>query len=545
MSIVYIVCARFDQLSFERQKKYVRPVAERMKSFTESLEAEVVMLIAELEKGRSRRAVALTSTAKVCCFAVAVAAIIPGCSIVLFFSIMRKVFLNLLIGWRGLNLGSMVAMFARFVRVVEQLTGRLGVSVPLLRILLYPLEWMCQLVDFFNVDGVYSLVTVTCEGAKAPIELFIDSSVLGAAILFIKSNYIFLWAITFHEMNKLSLVKFWMGRKSMLSVNLAVMGLLFLLSSANPFITMLRFFLSFVNFGAFFEYNHVTHVLSKACIGISGFQNQELLLVYSTSLLVWWLIVPMLYSTADILCPRGGHAVAGNGDPRTKAAAAVAPVKWEHSDGGGSAGGSAGGLSDNDSGSSSSSDSSIGRSGSIESLYTESSLSLSSTSSIIDVSECSSSESLSGDIQIDFKDSEGDSNSAAGAANGRTACGNRTVFRSGDCNDSPIDYSVVLSEESDSLCGDDFEVSEYDGSDAVVPMSDHGAGALGDAAEGLAATSLPPFQDTIIAAIQAAVQATDRSALAATSLPPFQDTIIAAIQAAVQATNRSTDLPSV
>ena len=69
---------------------------------------------------------------------------------------------------------------------------------------------------------------------------------------------------------------------------------------------MLRFFLSFVNFGAFFVNNRVTHALSKACVGIEGFQNQELWLVNATSVLVWWLIAPMLYSTAEIVCPKGG-----------------------------------------------------------------------------------------------------------------------------------------------------------------------------------------------------------------------------------------------
>eukprot|EP01035_Chromulina_nebulosa_P069215 gene69215-biopygen207 len=94
------------------------------------------------------------------------------------------VFFNLLIGWKGLNLGSMAVMFEKFISVVAILTGPLHIPLLLFRILFYPFELIC---------------------AKAPIELFIDSSVLGAAILFIKSNYVFLWAITFNEMNKLSL----------------------------------------------------------------------------------------------------------------------------------------------------------------------------------------------------------------------------------------------------------------------------------------------------------------------------------------------------
>ena len=51
----------------------------------------------------------------------------------------------------------------------------------------------------------------------------------------------------------------------------------------------------------------VSHSISKACIGIEGFQNQELILVDATSILVWLLIGPMCYSTAEIVCPKGGY----------------------------------------------------------------------------------------------------------------------------------------------------------------------------------------------------------------------------------------------
>eukprot|EP01036_Dinobryon_divergens_P061466 gene61466-biopygen3389 len=209
-----------------------------MKSFTETLDSEIVKLLADLE--RNRTFMVLTSAVKICCFTLAVIVIIPGCSVFMFFSILRKVFFNLLIGWKGLNLGSMAVMFVKFISFVAMLTGPLHIPLSLIQILFYPLGLICKLADLFNVDGLYTSLTVTCQGAKAPIELFVDSSVLGAAILFIKSNYIFLWAITFNEMNKLSLVKFWVGRKNIFSVNFAVMVLLFLLSSANPFISALR-----------------------------------------------------------------------------------------------------------------------------------------------------------------------------------------------------------------------------------------------------------------------------------------------------------------
>eukprot|EP01035_Chromulina_nebulosa_P069217 gene69217-biopygen485 len=305
MSMVYIVFARFDRLSFERQERYIRPAVEQIKGFTQILDADIGKLLADRTKTSAE--VPLSSSAKMFCFSVAVAVLIPGSVLSLFASILRKVFLNLLIGWKSLNLGSLSSMFEAFMKLVQQLMGPLHIPSYLLRAVLYPLILLCEFMDLFNIEWFYSLLTVTCQGAKAPIELFVDSFVLGVAILFIKSDYNLLWAITFQEMNRSQALKLWLELKTLFSINFFVAGLVLLLSSSNPFIIVLRFLLSYVNFGVFFERDHVSHSLSKACIGIEGFKNQELILVDATSILVWLLIGPMCYSIAEIVCPKGGY----------------------------------------------------------------------------------------------------------------------------------------------------------------------------------------------------------------------------------------------
>ena len=305
MSAVYIVYARFNVLSFDRRERFVRPVAERMKAISEILESQISKRLEEIKK--MKKAIALSSTVKVFVFIVSAVAIIFGSAVALFFSIMRKVFVNLLIGWKGMKLGNMNLMLDKFIGLVELICGAVNIPSHFLLYLLYPFGILYKLVDLLSFVDVYSLLTVTCQGAKSPIELFIDSAVLGVAILFIKSDYNFLWAMTFQEMNKLTVMKFWIQGKKLLSFSFLLAIIASALTSTNPFITMLRFFLSFVNFGAFFVNDHVTHFLSPACIGIEGFQNQELLLVDATSVLVWLLIAPMLYITAEIVCPKGGY----------------------------------------------------------------------------------------------------------------------------------------------------------------------------------------------------------------------------------------------
>eukprot|EP01035_Chromulina_nebulosa_P069365 gene69365-biopygen28800 len=47
MSTVYIVFARFDRLSFERQEIYIHPAVQRIKVFTQILDAAIAKLLAD------------------------------------------------------------------------------------------------------------------------------------------------------------------------------------------------------------------------------------------------------------------------------------------------------------------------------------------------------------------------------------------------------------------------------------------------------------------------------------------------------------------
>ena len=208
MSLVYIVFGRFERLSFDRRERYVRPIAEKILAITKMLEESITAILAR-KKRDIRLSKSLSAQIRVGIFTISSAVVIVGSAIALFFSVMRKVFFNLLIGWKGLQLGSLSTMFEKFIGMAEQLTGALHIPTSFVIYLFYPLVLIYKVAELFNMNAFYSLLTVTCEGAKSPIELFIDSAVLGASILFIKSNYNFLWAMTFQEMNKLSVVKYW------------------------------------------------------------------------------------------------------------------------------------------------------------------------------------------------------------------------------------------------------------------------------------------------------------------------------------------------
>ena len=168
MSLVYIVFGRFEKLSFDRRERYVRPIAERMIAITGKLEESIAAILARI-KSEARFGSSLSAHVRVGTFAIASAVIIVGSAIALFLSVMRKVFFNLLIGWKGLQLGSLGTMFDKFIGLAEQLTGVLNIPFYYVKYLFYPFVVICKVAELVNVNAFYNLLTVVCEGAKSPI----------------------------------------------------------------------------------------------------------------------------------------------------------------------------------------------------------------------------------------------------------------------------------------------------------------------------------------------------------------------------------------
>ena len=140
MSTVYIVFAKFDRLSFDRHERFIRPAV--------AIHEGVQNVCDHLKDSSEEHD--LSSTARVCCFLLAMVAIVP-CTyrgvVVPVDSAEGKVFLNLLvIGWKGMmNLGSLGSMFDKFPQLVYQLTGPLRMPSSLLQALLYPTPSCCSI----------------------------------------------------------------------------------------------------------------------------------------------------------------------------------------------------------------------------------------------------------------------------------------------------------------------------------------------------------------------------------------------------------------
>ena len=305
MGLVYVVFGRFHFLSFELQEYYVYPVTGKIIAIILKLKNAIKILTEEVN--RNRLPEELSSGERIFIWLLVVFLTVFGSAAGFLISVGQIVFFNLIIGWNGLNLGPLSEMFDTFENIVLQMGDAIYIPSVVVEALLYPLELEYILAEALRVDNIYSSLPVPCLGAKAPIELFIFGLIVTMAILFIQSNFNFIWAMTLHDMDEKLLMKNWIQKKTLFSIYLPALALVCVVTNTNPFTIFLRFLLSFVNYGVFFANNNSTHELSQACVGIDGFQNQELFLFYSSTILVWFLILPMVYVVAGILCPRGGY----------------------------------------------------------------------------------------------------------------------------------------------------------------------------------------------------------------------------------------------
>ena len=149
MSVVYIVFARFELLSYHRQERYVCPLAKRITAITEKLEEETAKYLMKVKNER-RRKNELSSIIKIVIFTAAATVITTGVALSLFLSVIRKLFFNLLIGWKSLGLGSLSAMFGKFVQLIAQLTDIFHIPHSVIEYCLYPLRLLCEFADLMG-----------------------------------------------------------------------------------------------------------------------------------------------------------------------------------------------------------------------------------------------------------------------------------------------------------------------------------------------------------------------------------------------------------
>jgi hypothetical protein len=173
-------------------------------------------------------------------------------------------------------------MFSKFKYVLEQITSTLHLPADVLRTSLDPFYLLYQLSNVFDISFIYKLLTVTCEGAKSPIELFIISLALGVAILFVESNYGIIRSVRSTGHEPVDICQLLDIRAGNYFRSASCHHLLDITADFDESVRHdpVDFFCHILLIGAFFaKTNNVSHNISIACLDIAGYESQELLLV--------------------------------------------------------------------------------------------------------------------------------------------------------------------------------------------------------------------------------------------------------------------------
>jgi hypothetical protein len=90
-----------------------------MKTVSKEFGNQIAISLSEIKEKEERRAIKLSSATKVFLFLSSAIVSFLGVTVSFFLDILRKVFINVLIGWKGMALGPLLVMFAKFSQLVQ------------------------------------------------------------------------------------------------------------------------------------------------------------------------------------------------------------------------------------------------------------------------------------------------------------------------------------------------------------------------------------------------------------------------------------------
>jgi hypothetical protein len=299
----YIVFGKFQRISFERKVKTVIPNIEKCKQVLIYEEESHYHHLKVVQDKRNR----VESKFKFFAFAVIsffliLVSVVLG---IIFFT--YQVFFTSLILWRGLkddfDLRPILLLLRRGLKDVIQYVG-----LPINLFYFAALPFLYLFEALASIKFSLTAVNVTCSGSQAPIELLINCCVLGIVIIVIRSDYQLLFNILLNNLNQrfllnnlerhLEAANFRFSRYFYLC--LAVTGLIVI----NPFQLGLRYCMGFIEIRAFTANHLVAHKVSEACNQVPTAPYFDSFLGYTSTIFAWWLILPAVYSLAEVVVPK-------------------------------------------------------------------------------------------------------------------------------------------------------------------------------------------------------------------------------------------------
>eukprot|EP01034_Spumella_vulgaris_P024040 gene24040-30337_t len=292
MFAIYIVAGRFHLVAFNRRENIVLPLALTCIEMNESLKTMI-------KNRRVKTAVVIASKLKVLCFFLFCLAYILGYAAFTYIALMYKVLFTTLILWRGLDFAP--PLIRSLQHALEDFAISFHFPFDYVYALAYPIVWVYRKLSNLQIN--LDAVSVTCEGAKAPIELFINCLIMGFVVIFIRSDYQMLLNVTLPGLNQSFLTN------NIVKGNIWHRNIFFCLcvmtvNSLNPFQIALQYCMNYVNITKFGKRYYVTHDVTQSCDHIPGAQMLDSFLGDTSSIFAWWLVLPALYIMSEVLVPR-------------------------------------------------------------------------------------------------------------------------------------------------------------------------------------------------------------------------------------------------
>ena len=200
----FIMYGRFGKTAFLRRERFVTPLAgiclETINNIKEKMRSRTLSL-SSMSRESSSYTSLWVSWVKVPLFFVFSIMAMVLYVVVYYISLLYSVIFTSLILWRSISSAFRLPPLLDIIsNALKSLAHSLGIPGWILSYLLLPATYLIGVLSNFQLD--LAGLNVTCNGAKAPIELLINCFILSFFVVFVKSEYFLLWNVSFQNLNQ-------------------------------------------------------------------------------------------------------------------------------------------------------------------------------------------------------------------------------------------------------------------------------------------------------------------------------------------------------
>jgi hypothetical protein len=310
--VLFLIDNRFQSIAWFRRSTITLPLIRKCRMLHCAIVHHSAVLKQRKQTSEKMKKTKWWKTLASCLFLlVACLVVVVG---VLFFIGMYliSILFSCLILWRGLGKQS-PKEFSQIADAVRSGLDRICKLLnlpPVLLIIFDPFLYVLKSLSLLDLGVSLDKADITCSGSQAPVQLLIGCLVLGFVIVVIQADYELAWSTVYSSMSvasiKLSLVSGFNDefKLSFPRKILVAMGALLTWSLGyfSFYSSLLQYLMGFVVLSPFFASGR--HPSDASCNSYSGASNLDDTMAILTSVIVWILLCPVIYTVASVIVPK-------------------------------------------------------------------------------------------------------------------------------------------------------------------------------------------------------------------------------------------------